>query len=230
MKCAIVGLLGAAIAVGAVQLLADSGIRGRDGTIEVKRMVAAQAAAEYGVRQGSFDGVFDAESIRLETADLLDSEAFELVRASLPIDHAHPYLVLVGPSDTLRLGGFEEVQLTRAMEVLGIRAGDEESAIKAATSLVILADANGAERLLIGFDSVAAAPILQEWNKRKPATWPPDQVVQRPDGYTSVRLTVMSQRSRSYDQAWQPTTYQFEFSADGELLGWARMSGEAFPS
>jgi hypothetical protein len=138
-------------------------------------------------------------------------------------------MVVVQGDTVCRAGGFTSPDLDCITGVVRASqpAGSTESL---AWMLAILADENGALEV---FRVVNAISPLQNrarsaWLRRRPSNWPPDTSLAGPGGEAVVRFTVLSQQTRSYEQAWRASAYDFRFDQERHLLAWSRRTSDAF--
>lgn len=154
------------------------------------------------------------------TETALSSGRLRVVRV-MPVNTSHPGSLLVGQfaGGLIRLGGFEEVDLTLANSLLGpMEAGTQGTATRS-QYLARLADPNGG----VNFRSVGVlahgtpsglectADLLGE-NQ--------DTVI-TVDGETIAKVTAVSAAS-ALDGGFDFLVFVFRYSSDGALLAWVR--------
>ncbi len=191
------------------------------GPTRAREAVSAQVAAYGGYPIDSADPQpYQAGDIALERLPDFP-RPLTVWRATVPVDHASPWLVALAGDRLLRLGGFESVSLLEADSVL---AASTPELKRRARFLAKLADKYGADSLLFPADSGPGRPIATArrfWDDRKPADWTPDTLIHLRDGRTIVSITTFSQNARSFGGEWHAFRYQFVFDTRRRLIGWS---------
>jgi len=149
-------------------------------------------------------------------------------RAWIPRDHWHPYQLAASDSTIILLGGFQSPDLMSISQSLARAHGSALSAMTLAEQLAVLADDNGGVNYI--FPRRATAEWRSAWSAVAPPEWPGDTTIELPGGMQRVRLTILSQQTRSYAQDWVPTIYAFTFAPNRSLETWSRRSGTPIPA
>lgn len=194
----------------------------------VRELIALQTASELAVWQPGREQRVTSDDIRAEVGPSVVS-AIHVIRGIPPRDHWHPYLVVTKGDSACVAGGFTSPDLTCVAKWL-VKYGAAQGPQDLGKALAIVADENGAMRLVLPRDSqpTTEASTRDAWVKRRPQNWPRDTVFTQANGNTVVRLTVLSQQARSYEQAWRAVAYDFRFDSARRLLAWSRRASEAF--
>ena len=194
---------------------------------KVRELVALQGTAELNAWRAAHEAV-EPQNVRIVGTVPVDGGG-TVWRAVLPHYHFHPFTVLEKDGELIELGGFGGVEMERAAELLRLRPAGDDAAREAARTLALLADPNGAERyVIIGAPATRDTLVLRSWRKNAVEAFRPDTVLRLQSGDWMTRVTVLSQQTRSYGQAWQPYTYSFIFSPDHGLKSWFVRSGRPF--
>jgi len=189
-----------------------------------RTLIASQAASQFGVWQPASDGRVTLEDIQVGPGPSLVS-GINVLRGIPPRDHWHPYLVVVRGDTVCAAGGFTSPEL--ACLARWVRESQSPQTATLARILAILADENGAVRVFPAAEP-EAKEISEAWLRRRPQNWPQDTSLTTPEGDTVVRITMLSQQTRSYEQAWRAFAYDFHFDSSGRLLVWSRRPSELF--
>jgi len=194
----------------------------------VRNLVAAQATSEFGVWAKSHELVVRPEDVHLEPGPPV-GPAVRIVRAIPPRDHWHPYMVAVKDTFVYALGGFSAPELPLVAALLRESPGNDRVTTLART-LAIIADDEGAVRSFMPGqrNDSGEARVAAAWERVKPLNWPADTVLHRSAGGQAVRLTLISQQTRSYDLGWKATVFDFQFDAEANLISWSRRAGDKF--
>lgn len=195
-----------------------------EGLLAAKSKVAAGASTELALTTGQ---AVTAEDVRLESGPKLVGAT--TYRAWIPRDHWHAYQLVVARGHVIPVGGFESADLHTLVTVMPAPSVDAVALTAYSEKLALLADPRGAVRYLIPARE-AQAGRRAKLQAILPADWPRDTVMQLPDGGKRVRLTLLSQETRSYTQHWIATAYAFTFDGQGRLQAWARREGEPIPN
>jgi hypothetical protein len=194
----------------------------------VRRLVAAQATSEFGVWVKSNDVLVRPEDVVLEPGPEA-GPSLRIVRGIPPRDHWHPYLVAVRDTQAYPLGGFS------APEVLAVSrwvrdSWSGENVVTLARTLALLADDEGAVRSFVASEPSESrnAAVATTWLRIKPSNWPTDTVLGSSAAGRGVRITLLSQQTRSYDLGWKATAFEFQFDPEGILISWSRRIGDKF--
>lgn len=194
----------------------------------VRRLVAAQATSEFGLWTKSSEVVVRPEDVALEPGPDV-GQSIRVVRAIPPRDHWHPYLVAVRDTQVYGLGGFSAPEIAAVSEWLS-ELPHTENARALARTLALLADDDGAMRSFFvsaPSDSSQAA-VAAAWRRVMPLNWPTDTVLNASALGRSVRITLLSQQTRSYDLGWRATAFDFQFAGRGRLTSWSKRVGDKF--
>lgn len=198
-----------------------------DVALQVRTRVAAQASLELPLwRSVSQRGVAASEVDVRRVTEL--ASGVELWRASIAIDHWHPYLVVARAGAVCEGGGFESPDLGCVYQWLreaNPRLGPDSIARLLATA----ADGEGAIELRWRLGS-AESSDASKLAAQLPTNWPLDTTdrsgaVNR--ATTQVRVTVFSQHALSYEQEWRAISYAFAFGSDGKQMRWTRRVSDA---
>jgi len=194
----------------------------------IRELVGTQATSDMAVWASSSDQLVRPSDVVLQPGPEV-SARLRVVRAMPPRDHWHPYLIGLSDGQTYRLGGFPAPELLRLAGWLADNASGQ-NVIALARMLSLLADEDGAVRSFFvstPSDSSFAA-ISSAWQSIRPPNWPRDTVMETLAGGRSVRVTLLSQQSRSYDLGWRATAFDFQFDAQGRLKSWSRRVSDKF--
>lgn len=197
-------------------------------SVAARSLIASQVASEFGVWQRASEGRVSSEDIRVLMGPSVAPGV--LVFRGVPSrDHWHPYLVVVRGDTLCGAGGFTTPELPRIASWLRDSYWPQGPEALARV-LASLADENGTVEAFLAGE--AAAPGQREvagsWSRLRPQNWPRDTSLMLPTGRIVVRLTLLSQRTRSYDLSWTATAYDFQFQSDGRLVAWSRRQSQPF--
>lgn len=193
----------------------------------VRELIASQFASQLGVWEPTARGDVSASDVRLQSGPVV--AGVTVVRGIPPRDHWPAYIVVARGESLCRAGGFTAPQLECVVRLM--RASNPQvTPPEIARHLTVIADPNGGLRMFSVRE--ARAPderaVTDAWHERRPANWPRDTVFTGPAGNAVVRITTLSQQTRSYEQAWHAIAYDFQFNARGALMAWARRVSESF--
>jgi len=192
--------------------------------VDLQAIAAARAMTEFSA--WGDQSVVAPNSVRLEEV-LPRRGSIRVWRAWIQRDHWHPYTMAVADGAVIALGGFEAPELNRVAPFLIDSSADIKQLVAMARELAKLADPSGALNIAfpmaipVDDDSVALS-----W--RRPTSWPSDTTISSFDGGWQIRLTMLTQETRSYSQHWTPFLFVFKFDREGELKAWSRRIGEPF--
>lgn len=197
-------------------------------SVEAQRLVAAELAAFMALADpGGRDPVFPARAIRVQRVSG-EFGSLAVWRATLPVSHAPPYLLLETDGRLLRLGGFSSPELSSVTLGSAATRSDLPSLRVQASILARLVDPNGAMQVCEPASPQVSDCPLAEWRARMPRDWPGDTTFVNDDDMLTVRMTVLSKNLHSYSLEWTPVAYAFVFSADGHVAAWSARRFEAF--
>ena len=198
-------------------------------TAAAQGLIADQATTEFGVWARSSGIVVRPEDVLIESGPNVGS-SLTILRGVPPRDHWHPYLVAIKDDQAYPLGGFSSPDLIRAVSWVAPKPVIREDFVQIARKLAMLGDEEGAVRWFFPAqvdDSVRKGAMA--WERSKPNNWPADTVIGGPSGGRwEVRVTIVSQQTRSYDVAWRATAFDFRFTQQGTLASWSRRTSEKF--
>lgn len=213
------------LAAGASACARDTEGVQREDTSALKALVAEEATNEFALSPG--EQIVSPATVRLEDGPRV--QGLRTYRAWVPRDHWHAYQLAVSGNTVFVLGGFQNPDLASAATALAGGAGGAMNLRDVAERLALLADNSGGVQYAFpgrtDFPAVSAA-----WRNMAPDTWPHDTVTELGNGRRIVRLTLLSQETRSYTQHWTPTAYALTFNADGQLRAWSRRAGVPVPA
>ena len=196
-------------------------------SVEAQRLVAAELAAFMALADpAGRDPVFPARAIRVQRVSG-EFGSLAVWRATLPVSHAPPYLLLETDGRLLRLGGFSSPELASVRLGSATPRSDLSLLRVQASMLARLVDPNGALQVCEPASPRVSDCPLAEWRARMPRDWPGDTTFVNDDMLT-VRMTVLSKNLHSYSLEWTPVAYAFVFSADGHVAAWSARRFEAF--
>lgn len=206
----------------------DSIAQGAAAEVDARELIAAQVASEFGVWQQASDGRVNPDNIQVESGPTLVT-GLDVLRGIPPRDHWHPYLIVVRDGSLCTAGGFTSPELDCVAHWLR-ESQSMRGPIEVSQTLAILADKNGAVRAfhVAKPNSAREREVREVWQQHRPENWPRDTTLQVSNGGTVVRLTMLSQQARSYEQAWTAIVYDFRFDSDERFITWSRRVSEAF--
>ncbi|MFQ5705792.1 MAG: hypothetical protein ACE5HT_17485 [Gemmatimonadales bacterium] len=193
-----------------------------------KDLIVSQMASEFGVWQSTAESQVKTEDVLIEPGPPIGT-GIQLVRGIPPRDHWHPYLVALHEGTVCPAGGFTSPALSCIAEWL--RRGQQDiRPQELARALAVAADQNGGARLITATEATTPADIriTNTWLGHRPNIWPVDTVFATAEGGTVVRVTMLSQQMRSYEQAWRAIAYDFRFDETMNLVAWSRRQSEPF--
>lgn len=201
----------------------------RDTEDEARALVALQAQSELGVWQRASGIRVGLDDVRLEVGPSL-LRGVQIVRGIPPRDHWHSYLIAMRGAQLCPLGGFTSPDLDCITRWMGQSPPTGTALVDRARILATLADVNGAARVISLADTNGGddPAVRDAWARRRPQNWPQDTLVILPAGDAVVRLTMLSQQTRSYEQAWLAVVYDFQFDANSNLQAWSRRVSDPF--
>jgi hypothetical protein len=206
----------------------------------VYALIRSQLAADYALWEPASTGQVDTGAFRLEPGPPL-VEGVRVIRGIPARSHWHPYMVMLKGDSSCPVGGFPVPDLKCATRWL-VESSASLAPLGVATMLATLADEHGGSRVVrVGTmegslpapdptvpSSDAGTRALQAWADTRPDNWPADAVLTLSDGTRLVRLTVLSQETQSYAQAWRAVAYEFRFGSGMDLLTWSRRTSTPF--
>lgn len=205
--------------------VAAARVTGEAAEVAIRVLVATQFASQNGVWQATARPVVSASAIGLQSEPVVSGViAF---RGIPPRDHWHAYVVVSDGESLCPAGGFTSPRLRCVVRL--IRAGaNAMTAGELARRLTVLGDPNGGLRVVPASEAESRGEraAADAWVQMRPRNWPRDTAFSALAGGTIVRITVLSQRTRSYTQAWQAVGYDFHFDDTGELVAWSRRLGD----
>lgn len=192
-----------------------------------RRAVIDQFAAEDGLWPKS--PAYLPSDLEVERGPAI-TEDIELWRFWPPIDHTHPYVFAYLGDSIVPAGGFQAPDLFRVAARLRLQHQETISLEDVARKLSLVGDRNGAVKYSFPYrDSSDIAQALNlAWSKSKPLSWPTDTVGRLTEGGWHVIVTLLSQKTRSYNLAWIPQAFLFRFDRDSVLRAWSVRTGEEF--
>jgi hypothetical protein len=195
------------------------------GPAAIQELVSKQATLELTAWRHT-PQVFSASDVSLEPLRLHFAGA-QIWRASVPIDHFHPYLIAERQGLLYRLGGFGAPDIIELMQFGSDSVPGNEEIVSRAKSICMMLDPNGGEQVILAEGKQRSAAAAQ-WKSLRPRNWPEDTVLVEVQRGTMVRITALSRNVHSYDQAWTPQVYTFLFNRNGSLSEWAMRKGAPF--
>ena len=187
--------------------------------------VAEEASTELALYPGA--QIVSPSGVRLEDGLRLEG-GLTTYRAWISRDHWHAYQLAVANNRMIPLGGFQSPDLVSIASAITRPSRSATNVREVAEKLALLADNSGGVQYAFPGRS-QQAELRAAWSRASPASWPSDTVINLGGGGWSVRLTLLSQETRSFTQHWVPTAYAFTFDSAGQLHAWSRRAGEPIP-
>ena len=219
------------VLLAALMMTTSAAVSAQTGESRAKSIVSKYMTALRSLHQGA---TFSTDTARLQTEEIRAALGLRLpvFRVRLNTDHSRPYIVAVDPSadKVFALGGFAEINLGDVSQHISRAVSDANAVEQLARQLAVLADPNGAEKVVFpSGDSLTASAerVRKEWRRRNRDSWARDTVFRTGDDWVA-RVTVLSQASTSITAAWMPLQYSFIVAPDGRLLAWSYQRGQEF--
>ena len=200
----------------------------------IVRAVVAEEAKLQLTAEGRFHEVEQVTANQVLLADVERLSDGWLVRATLPIVHWPPYLLLRNGDRYRPLGGFTSPDLSelRLADCVAIK-DDVGRGIACGRALARLLDPNGAA--LVAFRTGDIVRDLNErslrhrWSEEsRSGQVQPDTIIAISEGLAIVRVLALSERAHHVFAGDLPIEYAFVVRADGAVLRWAQLLGAAF--